>query len=416
MLLLLFSLPNYNVTIPFTRQLNTKPWIGYTLVIENNEVKLKYEDGSYTLSFLKSLSNVKNSADLLPLILKQSYHTDVSYDLKDDMVYLKYKLKTDDQSFNNIKNELFYNKLQILRNTYFIISDLEDNGYTYYLNPTNLVYDDNWHPSIIYVGYRNLLSPLDQSEVDLLRQYKCLCIQTFDTKYDFDSLYNGTLETIKKSTLVTKIDQANTIVELHDILNELYHLEKKKFTSKMKLVSRQSNTTLKIVSTISIVLTLISIVVVANAYLKTIPYLEKMNVVATNFISNDYGKVISNLKDKKPKDLPAAQQYMLAYSYILSEPLNEESKASALKSISAKSDERILSYWIYLGREDYQQALNLSKELTDLNMQYHASFRALEIIKNDKSISGSEKEELLTKYQAEFDKLEETLFGEEDEK
>lgn len=383
------------------------------LEYNNENIELKYiGDNQYTYEFIKSLSKVKDSTDLLPLTIEQPSHLKTTFKIEGDLVKLNYQLNEDMKEFSNLKKQENYQKLHVLKNISKII-DNRNQGYTYILNPANIFYDSNNIPSVLYVGYVNLLLPFKQEESDLVFQYKCLVTYLFDDKYSFSGLYNGGLEILKKTTFLNEIYEASSIIEIQDILEAAFKKERDVYFSHNSIVNKSKYNILKFTSIIAIIAFAISLVFTVIAYFNILPFNKQMNEASYQYVSNNYGKVISTLKDENPNSLPQAQKYMLAYSYIKGEIMNEKSKNSAIAAISTKSDASYLLFWIYIGRANYEKASDIAKELNDLKLEYHASYRAIEIIKQDKNLSGAQKQELLSKYEEQLKKVEKKLFKKE---
>ena len=384
------------------------------LQIDSNKITLEnLDNGVYKYEFVKSLSNVNSEADILPLCITQPAHIPCQYQLEDDLVVLTYQIDEKYSNFDNLRDKATYEKLHILKNIKKIIENREL-GYTYILHPDNIVYDDNYLPLTVYVGFQDIFYPLSQNDEDILYQYKCLVTYLFEVKYDFDSLYNGGLDILNKTKFLQKIYECSTIEDLVTLLEDSFIKENETFHKTNKVVSANKYNLFRTFSIAGIAVSVVALALLANAYMRTIPYTNRMNEASYAFVSQDYGKVVSTLRNDNASALPVTQKYMLAYSYIIAEPMNETSRKSALSVISTKSDEAYLTFWIYIGQENYVDAIELAKELSDLRLQYHAYYRAIEIIKNDQNMSGSTKEEKINTYEEQLGQVEERLFGNEE--
>lgn len=376
------------------------------------KVELLSTEEGYYYTFQKSLSNINNISDILPLIVDNRFHVKCSYTEEKDEVTLNYTIDKSLVKFEEIKDYNLHQKLRILRNV-GLIFDGVSSGYTYSINPKNLLINDNKLVKVIYVGFSETLLPLSQTEEEIVTQYKCLITSVLEN-HEFEHLYNGALDIVKKTKFLTRVFNATSIDEIVEMLEESFQVEEKKFNNDNRIVHKAKYRFYKISTGISIVGFLVSSVLTVYFGAMVVPQKNLLNEASTLFVSENYGKVISTLSDEDVEDLPAAQAYMLAYSYIQLEPLSDENKASALSSISVKSDRRYLNFWIYIGQEDYEKAISISKELTDIQLQYHATYRALDIIRRSTEIDGDTKEQLITQYETSLESLEEQLIPEEE--
>lgn len=369
-------------------------------------------EGVYTYEFLKSMSNIQTTSDILPLVIDKPSHVHATYELVDDMITITYHVDQQDATMNTIRTLLKYEQLQVLKNIKFMFHTSKQ-GYTYILHPDNLVYSVDYMPKCIYVGYDSILEPIKQSEEQLLYQYKCLIFSVLEKSFDFDKLLNGELEYCKKTTFLSKVYKAESVSDVIVLIENAFEEEKKQYLTRHIAVRKNRYQAMRLTSLVASIVAVLSLILAIYSFVVKLPYEQLMNEASKYYISEDYGNVIKTLYKESPESLPQTQRYILAYSYILEEPMQKKSKDSALNVLRMNSDERYLNYWIYLGRMDYESALEISKVLTDLNLEYHATYRAIEIIKASDSISGQEKETKIKEYTGKLETLEKQLFGDD---
>jgi type VII secretion protein EssB len=236
--------------------------------------------------------------------------------MKDDVITLTYTLKENDIFLDNLRKSSNHDKLHVLKNIKDLLES-RDAGYTYYLHPNNLVYDDNFLVSSIYVGYRNLIEPFTQDDEELLYQYKCLVASYFNKKYDFDDLYNSSLDVLSKTKFLEQVIQTTSIDELANLLEENFKKEVNNYELGNIIVRKSKYSTYKVLSLLGIIVSVISITLVVNAYVRVIPYENRMNEAVQAFVGGNYGRVISVLRNENIENLPVAQKYMLARAYLV---------------------------------------------------------------------------------------------------
>lgn len=367
-----------------------------------------HEPRAYTYVFQKSLSNVRTTSDILPLMVENIAHVHTEYTIESDDITLRYTPKADHVPFINIHKSERYERLQILKNARTLLESAEK-GYTYVLHPLNLFYDDNKMLAAMYVGYDQTLPPIEQSEHDLVRQYQCLVMSTLDTKYDYETLYNGAIDFAKKTPFLQRLYEIKTIQEAITLVEEAYFKEKEVFHQHHRVVTKTSYASYRIIGIVAAIVATLVVIPLIYTVFYSIPTQERYLEASSAFVSGNYGKTTTILRNDAPEQLPQATKYILSYSYLEEEPMSEVNKKSARKTLSIKSDDRILEYWIYLGREDYKKAMNYALELNNDQFKYHAAYRAVEIISDSTSLSGEEKQEELKKYTEERDRLDKEL-------
>lgn len=124
----------------------------------------------------------------------------------------------------------------------------------------------------------------------------------------------------------------------------------------------------------------------------------------TAFIKVDYSAVISELKNVDVDDLPYTQKYELAYSYIKSLDFSEDKEKVIMNNVTLKTEELYLEYWIEIGRGNADDALDIAKRLDDSDLILYAIAQEMENVRNDDSLSGSDRESQLDDLQSEYDK------------
>lgn len=374
-----------------------------TLVVELEEI----EPGVYTHVFQKSLSNIRTQSELLPLVADVFGLSDSSYHIDNDMITLTYQVRPNSVSFDYFVKEKLHNQLHVLKNIGNLYAS-HNKGYTHILHPNNLYVDDNHLPYVLYRGYIDVMEPLMQAEADLVRQYQALVFSLFDSKHDFEGLYNGALEFAKKTPFLEKVYNAQTIKEIQAIIEDSYHKEKQRYEKSHVSVVKNKYRLFQNFGILATILALVMAIPLGWSLLVKGPFDDKMAKASSEYAAERYGDVVTTLAKESEGSLPAAQKYMLARSYLELESMSEQNRNSAKKSLAYDSDVRVFQFWIALGRDDYRTALDIAKSMNIDAYGYIASFKAVEIIKKSTG-SGEQKEKDLKVYEEELKKFEEKL-------
>ncbi|MBC6153482.1 type VII secretion protein EssB, partial [Listeria booriae] len=113
------------------------------------------------------------------------------------------------------------------------------------------------------------------------------------------------------------------------------------------------------------------------------------------FLKTDYDKVITGLEKVDPEKMPQSVQYELAYSYVNGEKMSDKKKENIMNTISLKSDPKNLLYWIYNGRGEFSESLDIAKLLDDPTLAMYSLTKQIEQVQSDSKLSGEEKVEKL---------------------
>jgi len=134
------------------------------------------------------------------------------------------------------------------------------------------------------------------------------------------------------------------------------------------------------------------------------PFKEKMLQADTAFIKVDYSGVITELERIDPASLPNTQKYELAYSYIQGLEFSSEQKKVILNNVTLKSDELYLTYWIQVGRNRFEEALDIAKRINDSDLILYALTQEIKQVREDGNLSGKDRESKLNTLESEYKK------------
>jgi len=274
---------------------------------------------------------------------------------------------------------------------------------TFFLHPDHLIVDDNLIPSLVYRGIRDLVPPYHLDEKNFTLQYKCLVIDLFSKKYSYDELYAGSLHQAKDTEFERQVIETEDLDALIKLLNAKYIEEKKAAEKSLQIVPKKRFRLFRQLTFTMLALSVLLAVPLAYLGFVKIPFQGHLLDAHRAFLALNYAEVITDLEGQKPEKLPDTSKYVLAYSYIESEPLSDEQKEAILKNISIKSDPNYLLYWIYNGRGDFNRTIDLAKYIDDPQLIMYGLIKQMEKAKNDPELSGTEREKKVQHYQDQYD-------------
>ena len=331
-----------------------------------------------------------------PLFLEQTMEAD------EDSVTFTYELEPHGLSYGELKTRTISERLRLALNVFSLESAL-GLPVTFLLHPDNLFITKNSQAKIAYRGVPGIMTPQSLSAEDFLRQAKCFTVTLFSDS-DFMDLYNGSLELETLPDFLNELRQTTTISDAMAVL-EKYYLEKAdQEKANLVLVPSRRHRVFKLATiwlTAGIILLFIPLVYLI--FLQN-PFKEKLLQADTAFIKVDYSGVITELEGIAPSSLPNTQKYELAYSYIQGLEFSSDQKKVILNNVTLKSDELYLIYWIQIGRNKFEDALDTAKRINDSDLILYALTQEIKQVREDDKLSGKDREAKLDSLENEYKK------------
>lgn len=331
-----------------------------------------------------------------PMFLEQS----MSFD--DDTVQFNYKLEEDGLNLATIKARSLSEQLRLALN----VLDLEQClqlPVTFFLHPENLFITKDERVKIAYRAMPDIMVPASIDSEEFLKQAKCYIIAIF-TEHPFSSLYEGALDVVEVPEFLDNIRKLLSVEDVRESLTAYYREKCEQESASLTIVKKSRYKLYKYASIwLSTLVVLLLIPLIYLVFIRN-PFKEKMLDADTAFIKVDYSAVISELKNVDVDDLPYTQKYELAYSYIKSLDFSEDKEKVIMNNVTLKTEDLYLEYWIEIGRGNADDALDIAKRLDDSDLILYAIAQEMENVRNDDSLSGSNRESQLDDLQSEYDK------------
>ena len=280
--------------------------------------------------------------------------------------------------------------------------------------PENILVDDSVTPYFLHYGVKESLPPYEKNEDQLFQELKATIAEVVDQKYGFIQ-YLQLHETLELSPITAAIMAANDTNELQEFIHkniarleneeqELITVTKKKWKG-----TRYVALGLLIVLVPTIIFSLYTLVLAQ-------PKQEAFINSQEHFLKNQYSDVITSLQDYKVDSMPKVVQYELARSYIIIDNgLVDDQREVILNSITLQTDPQYYYYWIYIGRGNAEEALDIARTLEDRSLIVYGLINQKEKVKGDTELKGEEKQQLLKQIETELDEYEREIKAEEEE-
>lgn len=331
-----------------------------------------------------------------PLFLEQTMEAD------EDSVTFRYQLEPHGLGYEEVKSRTISERIRLALNVFGLEVALAL-PVTFLLHPMNLFITKDAQAKIAYRGVPGLMTPQAVSSEDFLRQAKCFAVTLF-SELDFMDLYNGSLELETLPDFLTDLCQAEDIATAVAVLEKYYVEKAAKEQAELVLVPSRRHRIFKLAtiwltaSVVLLVVPLIYLIFIQN------PFKEKLLQADTAFIKVDYSGVITELEGISPSGLPNTQKYELAYSYIQGLEFSSDQKKVILNNVTLKSDELYLTYWIQVGRNRFEDALDTAKRINDSDLILYALTQEIKQVREDDQLSGKDRESKLNALESEYKK------------
>ena len=331
-----------------------------------------------------------------PLFLEQTMEAD------EDSVTFRYQLEPHGLGYEEVKSRTISERIRLALNVFGLEAALAL-PVTFLLHPMNLFITKDAQAKIAYRGVPGLMTPQAVSSEDFLRQAKCFAVTLF-SELDFMDLYNGSLELETLPDFLTDLCQAEDIATAVAVLEKYYVEKAAKEQAELVLVPSRRHRIFKLAtiwltaSVVLLVVPLIYLIFIQN------PFKEKLLQADTAFIKVDYSGVITELEGISPSGLPNTQKYELAYSYIQGLEFSSDQKKVILNNVTLKSDELYLTYWIQVGRNRFEDALDTAKRINDSDLILYALTQEIKQVREDGQLSGKDRESKLNALESEYKK------------
>ncbi|MFV0362886.1 MAG: type VII secretion protein EssB/YukC [Suipraeoptans sp.] len=364
-----------------------------------------------TEEYKKSELRAQDNYDFVKLERAGEHFLPMKWEDKEESVIAAYE-----KSRVNEYTEIYQEDYVVGINMLIRISDFarDITEYSFLLKPTNIYYNTC---GAVYIKKRDIrVLGVIESNKEFIRQYKALIAWSLCDKYEYNDYLDAGEELYNNNRTTAPLIEAETIDDIIDFLENLKASYIERERSKKIYVSKSGDITRKIM------LLILGVAVAALGvygfitYFNTIPYYETLTMANNAYIENDTKEIIDSLIDVDAQDMEVQQKYILSRAYIQGENLTAEQRENILGKLLISTNEKIMDYWIYIGRLDPMEAENIAMQLSDDELLLYAYMCEKAQIEVDTSLAGSDKESQLKEVQGKIDDLaEKYLEAEEDD-
>lgn len=255
--------------------------------------------------------------------------------------------------------------------------------YEFSLAPDNLYYDRNLSLRVLR---RDIVH-----KSNFLIEYKSLCGYILSPKYSYEDFLNGGTDLFKSNKLLARVNECSGVTEISELFRQLYDEECAYISKTRRTIGK--GWFIALVVALSVTFVVGSAGVAFSIYTLTVkdPFDRSVITAANAFIAEDYDAVVAALSGYTTEQLDKNARFVLANSYVVSESLTNEQKRNIRAGLTLKTDDNIINYWILLGRESYDEALDLALRLNDDELQLFALIKQQVAVEQDTALAGADK-------------------------
>ncbi|MDO5573684.1 MAG: type VII secretion protein EssB/YukC [bacterium] len=311
--------------------------------------------------------------------------------------------------FEDIRSEKEALKLSVLISLYQTLELIR--SYSFALTPQNIYYDRQGN---VFIKFRDICDRQIKAET-YFQSYKAMIGFCLQRKYTYEDYMEGGMELLCKNPFLSQVHAAGTPKELRELLYERYDSQYEE--SLHQKVEIRGGLLKKLI----IYATVITVVLLAGGgflfyQLFDVNRVNRATIAGYGaYMDHNFVNTIDTLSFVEIGKMNTHTKYILAESYINSEYLTAEQKENILSDIAPNGNERLLDYWIYIGRTEYTEAENIAMQLSDDEMLLYAYMKEQNQIEINTTMSGEDKkaalavlEEKIKKLSEQYQKQEET--------
>ena len=292
----------------------------------------------------------------------------------------------------SIQEKPHWEQLRFLSNCATLIT--LDTEYDFPLSPDNLLIDINLTPHLLI---RDAKKPTnDTTHPSFLDRYKALIGSILLPKYKYEDYIQGGQDLYKKHKQLSSLTTLETVEEIQAALLKDYRRQIWETTTTQKLVPKRNIWLSRIAIPLLTLSLLASIFLVIRARLIDIPFRENLITAGTAYITGNHLGVQQALRSHSVASLPVETRHILSRSYVSTEALTETQRENILIGLAPITNPMLFDYWILLGRLYFAEAVDIARRLGDDELLLFAYLKQEVFARNDLSLPGEERQELLS--------------------
>ena len=350
----------------------------------------------------KSEMSAQTSFELGRLAFPRNEFLNCSYVEQKEEVEFIYEVKGY-KEFSQIRQERRDTRLILLMDCAKLVASCE--SYKYALSPENLYYDIH---NEVAVMDRDLYGRGEEwSFEEFLTRYLALIGFALQKRYSYEDYINGGMDLLEKDKFLAQIAKETSIEGILTHLQQELEAVIEDYTTNKEMVDKKAyRRNRRLLGGLGGVL-FIAAVFIAYIMLWVRPYQNAVIDANKQYLRINYKGVVEAFSGIGVGRLSVYDKYILASAFIQCENLTPEQKKNISNALSLDSNEKVLEYWVYLGRLDVEMAEDIAQQVSDQDLLLYAYLKDKSMTEEDTKISGEEKAAKIESLTSKIEKLSE---------
>ena len=242
-------------------------------------------------------------------------------------------------------------------------------------------------------------------EDDFLTEYQALTAYSLQKRYGYEDYLEGGEGLYRKNKFLKTMSKSQTVGELEDILHTEYEKISQDIRDNKLLVNKNRYRSVKVWAVLSLLLLVGCVPVIGYYVLYQQPVQEAKLQAEIDFLHNNYIKVVEDLQPLAMEQLAYEQKYVLSVAYVHIESLTAEQKENILSKLPINGEEKLMEYWIHIGRLNPVEAENIAMQRSDDELLLYAYMLDKDLTQTDTVMTGEEKAAKLADLEEKIAKL-----------
>ncbi|XQY91811.1 type VII secretion protein EssB [Metabacillus sp. HB246100] len=384
--------------------MSTQTQSHFSYLQEKIEADVTQKDQTITFSFQKEKIKLDHPHEV-SFLSEVNQTIQKKIEMKDDELCIEYKLPQTYSYFPRHVQRLDEKERYIL--AYHLVQLIKQHSLSrvhLLVCPENIVFDQGLQPYLLHFGVMESLPPYEKNSDQLFQEVKATVATLLDCTYTFER-YVRFFQTLKLSSLTKRIHEASSLQDLLIIIEE--NLERlKKDQANYTVVKKQSWKLTRGIMYGVIICFIPALIYSLYSFFFVQPKQTSFIQAQEFFLQDQYSDVVTELQPYEIEDMPIVTQYELALSYIINESLTEDQKETVRNTVTLQTDPQYFHYWIYIGRGEAEEALDIARFLEDRDLVQFGLLKYKEQVKSDDELDREERQQTLAEIEDEINEYE----------